>query len=300
MPSTLSNPDQMPNVQLSTLRNFQQEQEGQQQAQMQYSQQQHLRQQRHPRWSSIAIAPTTTECVTGAVNGRVSTTETVAATAATLASAAATGAIEYPDPVVLVPVPTSPLDENEVPFVFNTNNNYNNNNSSTCTTSMTSTAATVGLPAGSGSGSGSDTGGMKRRLDEQQLLELELSQVSAECNRQAKRARVIMGSLSHLSDDEVKRMRRVKNRESVEKCRTKQRLRMEALQIEQTCLKSENQMLRATVMQIERLVSAFNTSNPDSDGHRQSAPTKNKNNKMKNGGSGRSDCRVSQVGEPKN
>lgn len=52
------------------------------------------------------------------------------------------------------------------------------------------------------------------------------------------------GPWSHLSEDELKKLRRVKNRESVEKCRTKQRLRMEALQIEQACLTGENKTLR--------------------------------------------------------
>lgn len=49
---------------------------------------------------------------------------------------------------------------------------------------------------------------------------------------------------SHLSEEELKKLRRVKNRESVEKCRTKQRLRMEALQMEQACLTTENKTLR--------------------------------------------------------
>lgn len=49
---------------------------------------------------------------------------------------------------------------------------------------------------------------------------------------------------SHLSEEELKKLRRVKNRESVERCRTKQRLRMEALQVEQTCLRLENKNLR--------------------------------------------------------
>lgn len=53
------------------------------------------------------------------------------------------------------------------------------------------------------------------------------------------------------TEDEVKRMRRVKNRESVEKCRTKQRLRMERLQVEQTCLVGENKRLGDAVTQVE-------------------------------------------------
>lgn len=268
MLSTLSNPEQTPTVPLPISHSSQQQEQGQHQ---------HLRQQRHLQWPPIAIAPTATGAVTGAITGRVSTAATAAATSATFASAVASGAIEYPDPVVLVPVPTSPLGENELAFVFNANNN--NNTSSTCTTSTTSTAAAVGVVTGSGN----DIGGIKRGHDEP--LEQELGQVGAE-PRQAKRARVMMGSLSHLTDDEVKRMRRVKNRESVEKCRTKQRLRMEALQIEQTCLKSENQMLRATVMQIERLVSAFNKSSANRDGQCHSDVGKNKDNKMKSGDSG--------------
>lgn len=47
-----------------------------------------------------------------------------------------------------------------------------------------------------------------------------------------------------LTEEEMKRIRRVKNRASVEKCRTKQRLRMEALQCELKELECENQTLR--------------------------------------------------------
>lgn len=47
------------------------------------------------------------------------------------------------------------------------------------------------------------------------------------------------------SEEELKRIRRVKNRASVEKCRTKQRKRMEALEIEMRCLKQENRNLEA-------------------------------------------------------
>lgn len=57
--------------------------------------------------------------------------------------------------------------------------------------------------------------------------------------------------LANVSEEELKRIRRVKNRESVEKCRTKQRLRMEALQVEQTCLMGENNCLRQTVGKVE-------------------------------------------------
>ena len=68
-----------------------------------------------------------------------------------------------------------------------------------------------------------------------------------------------MGGLSHLSTDEVKRIRRVRNRESVEKCRTKQRLRMEALQVEQTCLLSENELLSESIRKIESLLFVYNS-----------------------------------------
>lgn len=55
----------------------------------------------------------------------------------------------------------------------------------------------------------------------------------------------------HLTEEEVKRMRRVKNRESVEKCRTKQRMRTEALQVEQTCLVNENKAMNDAFTRIE-------------------------------------------------
>lgn len=47
------------------------------------------------------------------------------------------------------------------------------------------------------------------------------------------------------SEEELKRIRRVKNRASVEKCRTKQRLRMEALEQELQTLQRENQSMLA-------------------------------------------------------
>lgn len=47
------------------------------------------------------------------------------------------------------------------------------------------------------------------------------------------------------SEEELKRIRRVKNRASVEKCRTKQRKRMEALEVEMHCLRQENRNLEA-------------------------------------------------------
>lgn len=51
------------------------------------------------------------------------------------------------------------------------------------------------------------------------------------------------GSTKKMSEEELKRIRRVKNRASVEKCRTKQRLRMEALQDERKTLQVENKAL---------------------------------------------------------
>lgn len=52
------------------------------------------------------------------------------------------------------------------------------------------------------------------------------------------------GPGENLSEEDLKRIRRVKNRASVEKCRTKQRLRTEALQMELKALTSENKTLR--------------------------------------------------------
>lgn len=49
----------------------------------------------------------------------------------------------------------------------------------------------------------------------------------------------------HYTDEELKRIRRVKNRASVEKCRTKQRKRMESLEIELQMLQEENSNLLA-------------------------------------------------------
>lgn len=51
-------------------------------------------------------------------------------------------------------------------------------------------------------------------------------------------------NLAGLTEEELRKIRRVKNRESVEKCRAKQRLRLEALQVEQSCLRSENEAMR--------------------------------------------------------
>lgn len=50
--------------------------------------------------------------------------------------------------------------------------------------------------------------------------------------------------------EEKKLLRRVKNRESVEKCRTRQRLRMETLEIEETCLIRENVILKETLKEV--------------------------------------------------
>lgn len=54
-----------------------------------------------------------------------------------------------------------------------------------------------------------------------------------------------------LSEEELRKLRRVKNRESVEKCRTKQRLRMEALQVEQKCLMSECALIKETLGKVQ-------------------------------------------------
>lgn len=164
--------------------------------------------------------------------------------------------LEYSDPVMLVPFPTSTFGENELDFIFNTS--FNSGSSYVNSTCTTGAAATAGVATGSGY----VLGGIKRGHE---LVEHAMPQAGAG-RRQTKRARVLMGSLSPLSDDDFKRMRRVKNRESVEKCRTKQRVRVEALQVEQTCLKSENQMLCRTVTQIDRLLSAFNKSSTKSEG----------------------------------
>lgn len=59
--------------------------------------------------------------------------------------------------------------------------------------------------------------------------------------------------------DELKRIRRVKNRASVEKCRTKQRLRMEALQLEMATLQSENKALRDLTSWMDSSVDAISS-----------------------------------------
>lgn len=53
------------------------------------------------------------------------------------------------------------------------------------------------------------------------------------------------GNAPHFTEEELKRIRRVKNRASVEKCRTKQRKRMESLEIELQMLQEENSTLLA-------------------------------------------------------
>lgn len=58
-------------------------------------------------------------------------------------------------------------------------------------------------------------------------------------------------AMPQISEEELRKMRRVKNRASVEKCRTKQRLRMEALQVEQKCLMNECAMIKETLGKVE-------------------------------------------------
>lgn len=59
---------------------------------------------------------------------------------------------------------------------------------------------------------------------------------------------------AQISDEELRKMRRVKNRASVEKCRTKQRLRMEALQVEQKCLMSECTVIKEALGKVENVL----------------------------------------------
>lgn len=68
-----------------------------------------------------------------------------------------------------------------------------------------------------------------------------------------------VGCNDHLSEAELKRIRRVKNRASVEKCRTKQRLRMEALQTELENLTSENKTLRELASWMDSSVVVIST-----------------------------------------
>lgn len=58
-----------------------------------------------------------------------------------------------------------------------------------------------------------------------------------------------------LSEEEQKRIRRVKNRASVEKCRNKQRRRLEALQREREALTGENHLLRNAADGLRRSMS---------------------------------------------
>lgn len=59
---------------------------------------------------------------------------------------------------------------------------------------------------------------------------------------------------AQISEEELRKMRRVKNRASVEKCRTKQRLRMEALQVEQKCLISECTVIKEALGKVENVL----------------------------------------------
>lgn len=140
------------------------------------------------------------------------------ASAAIVDTAATADTIEHPDLVAFVPL-TSPLGENHFAFLFIVSNNAYDINS-TCTPSS---SAAVGVAK---TGSDSAVGGFKHGYDDR--LTQRVSKAGSG-RRQAKRMRLMMGSLSQLLDDEVKRMRWVKNRESGEKFRTKQRLRIEVL-----------------------------------------------------------------------
>jgi hypothetical protein len=64
------------------------------------------------------------------------------------------------------------------------------------------------------------------------------------------------GPQAQYTDEEMKRIRRVKNRASVEKCRTKQRKRMEALELELQALQQENSNLLAVT---KCILSTFDT-----------------------------------------
>lgn len=234
MPSTLSKSAKTPAVPLSLLGRRQQQPQEQQQSPQQVH-------KPELQWSPISND-------TSATGTEPTTTTTFDASSA----------IEYADPLMLAPFQASPLIGNELAFLFNSTNSVSSNVTSTCTTS--STASSVDVTTGSDKAA---VGGMKRGYDE--MVEQGESQTcTGRRGRKAKRGRVMMGSgsvaVSPLSDDEVKRMRRVKNRESVEKCRMKQRLRIEALQVEQSCLKSENEMVRATVMQVDSLLRGLNKS----------------------------------------
>lgn len=59
------------------------------------------------------------------------------------------------------------------------------------------------------------------------------------------------------TEEELKRLRRVKNRASVEKCRAKQRMRMEALKTEMKALVSENKTLRDLTAWMDSTVDAI-------------------------------------------
>lgn len=65
------------------------------------------------------------------------------------------------------------------------------------------------------------------------------------------------GQWAHLPPDELKRIRRLRNRASVEKCRKKQRLKVEALQMERACLQSENLSMKSCLHEISCKAQGF-------------------------------------------
>ncbi len=66
-----------------------------------------------------------------------------------------------------------------------------------------------------------------------------------------KRGRTVeSGENGAANEEEAKRIRRVKNRASVEKCRTKQRQRLDRLNKERAALTGENALLRGTADQV--------------------------------------------------
>lgn len=64
-------------------------------------------------------------------------------------------------------------------------------------------------------------------------------------------------SAAPISEEEQKRIRRVKNRASVEKCRNKQRMRLESLTREREALTVENTMLRSAAEQVRLSMSSI-------------------------------------------
>ena len=65
------------------------------------------------------------------------------------------------------------------------------------------------------------------------------------------------GQWAHLPPEELKRIRRLRNRASVEKCRKNQRLKIEALQVERACLQSENLSMKSCFQDIRSKAQAF-------------------------------------------